>query len=250
MKLLLGNRMKGYEEVSRYQLMKRAPVIVRVDGKAFHTFTKKCNKPFDDRIINCMVNAAKAVAEEMQGFKAGYVQSDEATFVLTDYDDVHTQGWLGYKLNKMVSVSAALMTAYFNVFWRAAAGMGYDGRLALFDSRAFNVPREEVVNNLLWRANDWERNSLQMYCRSIFSHKQLMNKNRQDMHEMLHDKSKNWSTDLTNQEKNGTFLIKRVGGEALEPFMRGIEERHDILPTYESIGDTLRLDKYESKKIF
>ena len=243
----LGNRMKGYEEVSRYRLVKRTPVIIRLDGKAFHTFTKGCKKPFDQDIIESMVFAAKMVAREMQGFKVGYVQSDEATFVLIDYDEINTQGWFDYKLNKIVSVSASIMTVCFNEAWHART---MDLKRAFFDSRAFNVPREEVVNNLLWRAKDWQRNSLQMYCRSMFSHKELMNKGKSAMHEMLHDEGKNWATDLTNQQKNGTFLLKRSSAEAYEGFQDSIEERHDITPDYESIKSTLMLDKYESKKIF
>lgn len=42
----LGDRMKGYEDVSRNFLTRRVPAIIRLDGKAFHTFTKGMEKPF------------------------------------------------------------------------------------------------------------------------------------------------------------------------------------------------------------
>jgi tRNA(His) 5'-end guanylyltransferase len=209
----LAERMKAYESVSRGQLVRRIPVIIRVDGRAFHTLTKGCDKPFDKKIMDSMVNAAASVANDMQGFKLAYIQSDEATFLLTDYDDLETQGWFDYKLSKIVSMSAAMMSVYFSKYYK---------REAFFDSRAFNVPREEIANAFLWRAQDWKRNSLQMYARSNFSHKQLHKKNSSDLHDLLHSIGKNWATDLTDQQKNGTFITAEG-------------DRFDILPTYESI---------------
>jgi len=171
-----------------------------------------------------MIYAAKKVAEDMQGFKAAYIQSDEATFLITDYDDINTEGWFNYNHDKIVSISAAIMSVNFNA--HIGSSSKFDN-LAVFDSRAFNVPREDVVNTFLWRCQDWERNSLQMYSRSIFSHKELHKKNRTDMHEMLHQKGKNWAIDLTNVEKNGTFLVKTENG---------IEVRQDISPNYIDIA--------------
>jgi len=99
--------------------------------------------------------------------------------------------------------------------------------LAVFDARAFSVPVDDVVNVFLWRAKDWERNSIQMYAHSLFSHKQLHKKNIGAMHEMLHSVGKNWTTNLSDRERNGAFLIRRSGG--------GIEVRTDILPTFPSV---------------
>lgn len=220
----LGDRIKKYEGVYKRHLTSKMPVIVRLDGKAFHTYTKGFNRPFDHRIIDGMVYAAKKVAENMQGFKLGYIQSDEASFLITDYYDVNTQGWFNYNHDKIVSISASLMTIHFNRYMHSRAL--YD-KIALFDSRAFNVPREDVVNCFLWRCQDWKRNSLQMYARSVFSHKELHKKNASDMHEMLYSEGKNWATDLMDVEKNGTFLVKED---------REIQRRHDILPEYSSIA--------------
>ena len=218
----LGDRIKRYEGSSRHYLTPRMPVIVRIDGRAFHTFTKGADKPFDKSIMTSMVCAATDVAMDMQGFKAGYVQSDEATFLLTDYDDLETQGWFGYNLSKIISISAGLMSVKFNYF------CGDTGLSPVFDSRAFNVPREDVVNTFLWRAQDWERNSLQMYARSFFSHKELHKKNREDIHNMLHKIGKNWTTDLTDQEKNGTFILPKEEG--------GLKLRYDVPPKYLEIN--------------
>lgn len=219
----LGNRIKRYEACNHYTATGRTPLMIRVDGRAFHTFTKGMVNPFDAQMMASMVAAATDVATEMDGFKAAYIQSDEATFLITDYDRLNSQGWFGYDLMKIVSISAALMTARF------IHHIG-TSKSPVFDSRAFSVPANDVVNAFLWRAKDWERNSLQMYARSHFSHKQLHGKNREAVHDMLHDKGLNWAHALTSTERNGTFLINYDGE---------IAERTDILPNFGSIDDAI-----------
>lgn len=200
----LGDRMKhNYEDVTRFYLIRRMPVIIRLDGKAFHTFLRNTKKPFDEHFIQCMYFAAADVADQIQGFKVLYTQSDEVSILITDYDDLNTQGWFDYNIQKIVSVSAALMTAKFNFY--------YASKNAVFDSRVFNIPREEVANYFLWRALDWQRNSIYMYAGAFFSHKQLMNKGQEDIHEMLHGIGKNWATDLGSSLKNGVWGVKDSG---------------------------------------
>jgi tRNA(His) 5'-end guanylyltransferase len=215
----LGDRMKGYERVNRSFLTKRTPVIVRVDGRAFHTLTKQCVKPFDIQLMMAMTASAAAVASDMQGFKLGYTQSDEASFLITDYDNIGTQGWFDYNLSKIVSLSASIMTATFNSLFKSKI-------LATFDARAFNIPEADVANYFLWRQKDWERNSLQMYCRSFFSHKELENKNREDMHEMLYETGRNWTRNCSGREKNGTYLLEN-----------GSHEKYCVKPSYPDVSD-------------
>ena len=217
----LGDRMKAnYEGRDRHYLTRRIPVIIRVDGRAFHSFSRGCDKPFDTDILETMVKAARSVCEDVQGCKAAYIQSDEASFLLTDYDKLTTEAWFDYNQSKVESISAALMTAWFNKRWPYAD-------MAMFDSRAFNIPREEVSNYFLWRMKDWERNSVSMYCQANFSHKQLHGKDRAAQHELLHSVGKNWTTDLTAQERNGTFLLRGEEGK--------YDERHDILPNWPEV---------------
>jgi len=224
----LSDRMKDYEFINRNYLIKRIPVIVRLDGKAFHSFTSHCDKPFDKKFIDSMSNAALAVFQEIQGCKLAYVQSDEVSFLLTDYEVFATEGWFGYNISKIISISAALMSVYFNEEYCETSNKR---TTAVFDSRCFNIPREEVSNYFLFRAKDWERNSLQMYAQSLFSHKQLLNKKKEDIHEMLFSKGKNWTNDLTEQQKNGIFLIKTE---------EGILKRTDVLPNYKSINEIVK----------
>lgn len=231
--MTLADRIKCYEKTFSFQTVRRMPVMIRVDGKCFHSFTKGCAKPFDKGIISSMVSSAIDVAKEMQGCKAVYIQSDEATFCLTDYDTLEMQGWFDYDLPKMVSISAARMSVAFNYHFlnHPQYSDTFDShKMQVFDSRAFSIPPDDVVNAFLWRAQDWERNSLQMYARVFFSHKELMNKGREEMHEMLHGIGKNWAMDLTDQERNGTFLIHTDDG---------IKTRADILPTYQAINEAI-----------
>lgn len=197
----LGDRMKRYEGAYTHTLTPRSPVIIRVDGRAFHTFTRHMAKPFDRRLMDAMVGATIEVGAQMQGFKLAYTQSDEATFLLTDFDGLNTGGWFGYELNKLVSLSASMFTAHFN--------HEYGGRdaLATFDARAFVVPFDDVPNMFIWRQQDWARNSLQMLARAHFPHHRCHGKKRADLHDMLHEIGVDWA-DLAPDEKNGTFIVK------------------------------------------
>ena len=195
----IGERIKRYEKVYDYKLTPRSCLFVRVDGKSFHTFTKNCNKPFDQQIINAMVEAALHTAKQMPGFKLAYIQSDECTFMLTDFDNIQTQGWFNYELNKVVSISAAYYTAYFNKF--------YGSKDAVFDSRAFIVPQDDAPNVFIWRQQDWERNSVQMLAQSQFNQRELQGKKIPEIHEMLLTKNLDWSK-LSPQLKNGTFITQ------------------------------------------
>jgi tRNA(His) guanylyltransferase len=198
----LGNRMKQYEAVTKYTLTSRVPVILRVDGKAFHTFTRKMQKPFDERLISAMVIAAQKTANNMQGFVLAYIQSDECTFMINNNQDIETQPWFNNEVLKLVSITASMYTAYFN---REMCGTE-----AMFDCRAFQMPEDDVPNVFVWRQRDWERNSIQMLSRSVYSHKELHGKSTFDMKQMLLDKNIDWEK-LPSYQKYGTFILSGLG---------------------------------------
>ncbi|WP_280185488.1 MULTISPECIES: tRNA(His) guanylyltransferase Thg1 family protein [Nocardia] len=197
----LATRMKRYEAASHPQLLPRTPLLIRNDGRAFHTYTRQMARPFDPHFMDAMVHATQMTAADMQGFKLAYTQSDEATFLLTDYDTLTTSAWFDLDLSKIVSITAALFTAHFNDAMR-----GRTASLGVFDARAFSVPRSDVPNVFVWRQQDWERNSLSMLARAHFAHRECHGRVRAELHDMLHAKGVNWATDLTMREKNGTFL--------------------------------------------
>ena len=167
----LGNRLKAnYENRTRYQLPRRTYTIIRLDGKGFSGYTKRLTKPFDANLISDMDRVAQALCKEVQGCRLAYTQSDEITLVLTDFESANAEAWFDGNLQKIVSISAALATAYFNDLRH---GTPDHPRLAIFDSRAFTIAeRSEVIEQLVWRQLDAMRNSISMIARTQFSHQE------------------------------------------------------------------------------
>lgn len=111
----LGTRMKTfYEQISKTKLMRRTPVIIRIDGKAFHTFTRRFKRPFDDVLIKTMQETTKYLCENIQGYVLGYTQSDQISLVLIDYQRFETSAWFNYEVQKMCSIAASMATMVFN----------------------------------------------------------------------------------------------------------------------------------------
>ena len=234
MKDALGDRMKGfYEDRYRIYLTRRTPVIIRVDGNAFHTFTRGLDKPFDADFMKIMQKTSLSLCQNIQGCVGGYVQSDEISLLLIDYQTIESDAWFDYNLQKITSLAAARATMTFNGLVGDLVAKyeteGYacsqiDGEedreaicfkkanlwrpkmnRAMFDARAFNVPKEEVCNYFIWRQKDATRNSIQAAGQAYFSHKELDRKSQSDIQEMLFQKGINWNN-YTTPEKRGTFV--------------------------------------------
>ncbi len=215
----LGDRMKSYEDAYRTNLPIRLPVILRIDGKAFHSYTKGCKKPLDQGLIDCMDETAKFLCKSIQGCQIAYVQSDEISLLLNNYTDINTQPWFDNTLQKMVSVSAAMASVTFTMnsdrIWGDDCVEGGDGypvcqpirKPAFFDSRAFVLPKEEVVNYFIWRQQDATRNSVQMLARTLYSHKQLEGKDNAQLQDLCWQKGINWNNCPTTQ-KRGRCIVK------------------------------------------
>ena len=223
----LGLRMKNnYESIPKTRLMRRTPVAIRIDGKAFHTFTKGFEKPFDMILIKSMQQTMKYLCENIQGCVFGYCQSDEITLILVDYQTLTTDAWFDYEVQKICSISASMATMAFNKFFEANVKnyiqsimpniltslaetyMKAVEKGAMFDARCFNIPKEEVTNLIYWRQLDATRNSIQMVGQANFSHKELQNKSCNMIQDMLHEqKGINWN-DFPTVCKRGTACIK------------------------------------------
>jgi len=210
-KTSLGDRMKGYENITRNKLMRRTPVIIRIDGKAFHTYTKGCEKPFDEDLHNIRKLTMEYLVDNIQGCILGYSQSDEISLLLKDWQTLQTDAWFDNNIQKMVSISASMCTAKWNEEARNVAVFDvavFDNKLAMFDSRAWNLPKEEVVNYLIWRQQDWTRNSIQMLAQSIYSHKELQGLSCSKLiTKVEEDYGIIWG-DLKDWEKRGEFYMK------------------------------------------
>ncbi|MCV0439861.1 MAG: tRNA(His) guanylyltransferase Thg1 family protein [Hydrogenophaga sp.] len=206
----LGDRMKGYEHAARAVLTRRTPVILRVDGRAFHTFTRGFNEPFDAILHNAMVATANALVKEIQGAKVAYGQSDEISVLITDYDTLTTDAWFGYGIQKMVSIAASVATIVFNDAigeYGQPHGSVRRKAAAQFDARVFNLPKEDVVNYFVWRQQDATRNSIQMVARCYFSHGQCHKKNTDELQEMLMSECRvNWN-DTPTHFKRGFCVV-------------------------------------------
>lgn len=232
-KTTLGDRMKNnYENISRYYLTRRMPVIIRIDGKAFHTFTRGFQKPFDDVLVKTMQETMKYLCENIQGCVLGYTQSDEISLVLIDYAELTTDAWFGNNLQKMCSVSASMATMAFTKNFvknvKKCERMALIGNVvlfeddekyinvlkkalekgAMFDSRIFTIPKEEVCNYFLWRQQDATRNSIQSVGQANFSQKELHGKSCNNIQDMLMtQKGINWN-DYDTTLKRGSCCIK------------------------------------------
>lgn len=252
----LGKRMKeNYEERSRTKLMRRTPVAIRADGKAFHTFTRGLKKPFDMVLVKSMQDTMKYLCENIQGCVFGYTQSDEITLILIDYQKLTSDAWFDYQVQKMCSVAASMATLAFDRAFihnvidyttghlikpsnplHAMEEDKYRSRLdtcidsgAMFDCRAFNIPKEEVTNLIYWRQLDATRNSIEMVGHANFSHDQLDKKSCSDIQDMLMlEKGINWNN-FPTELKRGSACYKSDSGWIVDhemPILRGEDREY------------------------
>ena len=270
----LDVRMKRYEAVSDIVLMRRTPVILRLDGSHFHTFTRGFEKPFDSVMMAAMQKTMEALCNDIQGAVFGYTQSDEITIVLCDYKTLETSAWFDNRLEKLCSVGASKASRYFNKFFMEVVekrisidntnaidevfadifGKKYNRKgnkeieplseklrdkyrsryfTADFDCRAFNIPKEEVCNCVIWRQNDAEKNSIQSLAQSLYSHKELKGlKCNQLQNKMFTEKGVNWS-ELPTYCKRGSACIKDENGKWFIDYdMPILKENRDYLERF------------------
>lgn len=182
----IDDRMKKYEAASRFQLTPRMPVVIRLDGKAFHTFTRDCDRPFDEGLREALVKATQSMLEEVPA-RMAYAQSDEVSLLLVDYNKFESQQWFDGIIQKLASVSASVMTAQFNRFW-GILRPDLAVEPAFFDARVFSIPERDVENHFVWRQQDAMRNAVSMAAQALFPHKELQGKHTGQMLEMMAEK--------------------------------------------------------------
>lgn len=255
----LGKRMKeNYEQVPKYRLVRRMPVIIRIDGKAFHSFTKGFARPFDGVLHRAMNRTMEYLCEHIQGCIFGYTQSDEISLVLSDYKRLNSDAWFDYEVQKMCSIAASMATMAFNRYFaieveefftdntvpssddgdeteymfedkrKAALHERYIWAItkgAMFDARVFNIPKEEVVNCIYWRQLDAVRNSVQMVGQAYFSHKELQGKSCKIIQEMLLERGINWNG-YPIQWQRGVCWTKYGGMNYNMPMLKGEDRKY------------------------
>lgn len=228
----LGDRMKRYENVTRLQLPPRTFTLIRVDGRAFHTWTRGLRKPYDEVLMNIMDKTAIALCEEIAGAQFAYVQSDEISILAVDFLEIGTQAWFDGLVQKWCSVAAAIATMTFNAgvvdenieydraleeggpgegvaYLESVKGyVGQKGPIATFDARVWTIPDHvEVENYFVWRQQDAVRNSIMMLARAHASHKQLHGKNQPAQHDLIHAAGDNWAKHSARFKHGG--IIRR-----------------------------------------
>jgi tRNA(His) 5'-end guanylyltransferase len=235
MKDALGDRIKSaYEDRTRILLPRRSYTIIRIDGKSFHTYTKGLTRPFDKGLMDDMDATAAYLCENIMGAKFAYVQSDEISILITDFENEGTQAWFDNNVQKMASIAASMAAARFNQL-RMMRGFGnYEqtpvkGRvvigqfnLAMFDARVFQIPQKvEVINYFIWRQQDATRNSISSVAQSMYSPKQLHGVKTDGMQELIFQKGVNWN-DYTPREKRGGIIRKfeKTFGNVKEVYTR------------------------------
>ena len=249
----LGTRMKEfYEAVPKTKLVRRMPVAIRLDGKAFHTFTRGFQKPFDEVLGNAMVRTMEYLAKNIQGCVFAYQQSDEITLLLIDYQTLDTDAWFEYEVQKMCSISASMATMAFNKYFAEEIDkwafyidkeFGCDHvkpeykklldvynkaweKGAMFDSRVFNIPKEEACNLVYWRQLDATRNSIQMVGQANFSHNELQGCSCNVIQDMLHEqRGINWN-DFPTRWKRGTAWTRARGIDFEMPILKGEDRKY------------------------
>ena len=254
----LGKRMKEfYEARSRTYLPRRTPVAIRIDGKAFHTFTRGFQKPFDEVLGNSMVKTMEYLCKNIQGCVFGYTQSDEITLLLIDYKQLNSEAWFDYQTQKVCSIAASMATMAFNEAFqkevhkfhnehcRVDEHFGYctnhwDSeeneklygiyckklRTALFDARVFSIPKEEATNLVYWRQLDATRNSIQMVGQANFSHNELQGKSCNMIQDMLlTQRDINWN-DYPTRWKRGVAWKRSIGVDYDMPILKGEDRKY------------------------
>lgn len=206
MKDAIGERMKSqYEDRTRFYLPRRTYTILRVDGKAFHSYCRKMERPYDRRFMYVMDTVASEMLQEIMGAEFAYTQSDEISFLLTDFAKPSTEAWFDGNIQKMASVAAGLATGFFNALMLDDAAT-----IGTFDARVFTIPDYvEVENYFIWRQQDAVRNSILMLAQHYYSPKEMHGKSCSVLQEMIHQKGDNWNNHPARFKRGGMIWYNR-----------------------------------------
>ena len=218
-KQTLGDLMKSYEEVTNYKLPLRSCIIVRIDGRAFHTFTKGFEKPYDEIFIRSMQKTMLSICESIQGCQFGFVESDEISILIWETNN-EADPWFSNRLQKICSMTSSMATLYFNRYFTEILSSYSETEKpnhykaikdgAIFDSRVFIIPESVINPYFVWRQNDCTRNSILGLSQKYFSHKQIQGMKCDELqNKLLTEKNINWNDEPT-VNKRGTCAYKIV----------------------------------------
>lgn len=228
-----NNEFKKFENKNNFQLESNKPIIIRIDGCHFKSFTKGLNK-FNQLFDLTMIQTMKYLCENIPDCKFGFTQSDEISLLLL-LNNEENDGWFNLRLQKLCSVSASLATLAFNFYWTENTATKrslpatieympeekqqeyikqaklYSSKLnsAYFDARAFNIENNLIQEYFIYRQNDCMKNSIQTFGRVYFNQSVLKNLNTQEIKEKIkNEKNVVWEESITRHQQIGSFCIK------------------------------------------
>ena len=223
----LGDRMKEYEQVTKVKLVRRMPAIIRLDGRAFHTFTRNLVRPYDAIFGRVMMATSLELVRTIQNAVFAYSQSDEISILMLDYKNKDTQAWLGSQVQKIVSLSAAICSTLFQQHFFSTYPKNGFPPLPVFDSRVFSIPESDVVNYFIWRQQDAERNSINSLAQSLFSHAELQGRKREEVLSMLTSIGVEWGEAPVPQKRG--FSVTSIINPETEHRVFQVDEDMPIL---------------------
>jgi tRNA(His) guanylyltransferase len=227
----LGSRMKDHESRFQTYLPRRNWTICRLDGRSFHNYLRGCQQPFDARFTNDMDATAMFLCKEIMGAVFSFQFSDEISLLITDFDSIKTESFFNGNVQKMVSVSASMATAYLNSLRYGSVSE----ELATFDSRVFQISDPvEIANYMVWRETEAERNSLGSLARSYYAHGELHSKNGSELHDLIHAKNDNWNNYPARYKRGGMTIYKDEKWQTIEApiFKQEPEFLKNLIPTH------------------
>jgi tRNA(His) 5'-end guanylyltransferase len=222
----LGDRCKQYEapEAGR-RALRGTPLLARLDGRAFHTFTRDLRRPYDEAMSRCMIETARYLVQESNAL-VGYTQSDEITLAWFETSQSVTEYNFDGRFQKLASVLAAQASVRF--FQLVTEHLPAKAReLPHFDARVWQVPTlADAADVFVWREDDATKNSITMAARAVYTDRELHEKDSGVKQEMLFGKGINWN-DYPAFFKRGSYLQRRTSSKTLTDAERArIPEAH------------------------
>lgn len=231
-------RMKRYEKVTDIKLVPNSPVIIRVEGRAFHTLTRKFDKPFDEIFRTSMEYTTMQLCKNIQNCVIAYTQSDEISLLLVDYINIEQNQMFDGRVQKLSSIAASIATYSFNEKMNELADFHPDKvyknvlsqTIPLFDARAYNIPKDEVCNYFLWRQKDCTKNSISMIARCHFSAQSMKGQTREVLKErLLNSEGINIEKDFEHRYLYGSCCIKIDGTWTIDKNIPKFNENRDYI---------------------
>lgn len=164
-------------------------VVLRLDGRSFHRYTRGLERPYDLQFMSDMDATAVALCREIAGARCAYVQSDEISLLITAFTDGATNAMIdescdlmfGGRVQKLVSISAAIASATFN-----ARRSHLTDTFGLFDSRVLTLETVDDVHAYFeHRQFDCQKNAVTMSASTVATHHELIGVRTVDRAQMI-----------------------------------------------------------------